>query len=206
MEELITVIDRNRNPLGVKTRSQIHIDGDWHETFQCWFIEKINEEMYIHLQLRSNTKKDFPSLYDITAAGHLLSDETPKDGVREIKEELGVEISYEELHFINEIADEITLTDFIDKEIALVYLYEIKKDLTYKFMDQEVEGIIRVKLDDFTKLVNQEKSITVFEQYSVKGFTLINGNIKLNDLVPHKKNYFRAVIQGIKQYSEMTSI
>ena len=206
MEEYITVIDRDRNPIGVKSRSQIHIDGDWHETFQCWFIEKINDEIYIQLQLRSQTKKDFPSLYDITAAGHLLSGETPEDGVREIKEELGVEVSHEELHFINAIEDEIKLSHFIDNEIALVYLYEIKKEITYKFMDQEVEGIIRVKLEDFTKLVNEEKNIAVYEQYSVDGFSIVNGNIKLNDLVPHKKNYFRAIIQGINQYKQMTSI
>ena len=206
MVELIQVVDRNRNKLNVKERDAIHRDGDWHETFQCWFIEKVKDEVYIHLQLRSNTKKDFPSLYDITAAGHLLSGETPEDGVREIEEELGVVVSYEELHFINAIEDEIILNYFIDNEIALVYLYEIKKDLTYKFMDQEVEGIIRVKLEDFTKLVDQETNITEYEQYSVEGFTLVNGNIKLNDLVPHKKNYFRTVIQGIKQYIKMTSI
>ena len=206
MEEYITVIDRNRNPLGVKSRSQIHKDGDWHETFQCWFIERIKDEMYIHLQLRSHTKKDFPSLYDITAAGHLLSGETPEDGVREIKEELGVDVSYEDLHYINAIENEISLSQFIDNEIALVYLYEIKKKLLYKFMDQEVEGIIRVKLADFIKLVNEEKSITIYEQYSVDGFTLVNGNIKLNNLVPHKKKYFESVIQGINQYIQMTSI
>ena len=206
MEEYITVIDRNRNPLGVKSRSQIHKDGDWHETFQCWFIERIKDEMYIHLQLRSHTKKDFPSLYDITAAGHLLSGETPEDGVREIKEELGVDVSYEDLHYINAIENEISLSQFIDNEIALVYLYEIKKKLLYKFMDQEVEGIIRVKLADFIKLVNEEKSITIYEQYSVDGFTLVNGNIKLNNLAPHKKKYFESVIQGINQYIQMTSI
>ena len=206
MEEYITVIDRNRNPIGVKSRSQIHTDGDWHETFQCWFIERIKDEVYIHLQLRSHTKKDFPSLYDITAAGHLLSGETPEDGVREIKEELGVDVSYEELHYINAIENEISLSQFIDNEIALVYLYEIKKKLLYKFMDQEVEGIIRVKLADFIKLVNEEKSITIYEQYSVDGFTLVNGNINLNNMVPHKKKYFESVIQGINQYIQMTSI
>ena len=79
MVELIQVVDRYGNKLNVKDREDVHRDGDWHETFQCWFVERINEEVYIHLQLRSNTKKDFPSLYDITAAGHLLSGETPED-------------------------------------------------------------------------------------------------------------------------------
>ena len=39
MEERIQVVDRDRNKLMVKERSAVHRDGDWHETFQCWFVE-----------------------------------------------------------------------------------------------------------------------------------------------------------------------
>ena len=79
MVEMINVVDKERNIIGVKSRELVHLDGDWHETFQCWFIEPVENSFYIYVQKRSANKKDFPSMYDITAAGHLLAEETVED-------------------------------------------------------------------------------------------------------------------------------
>ena len=119
---MLTVIDIHQNKLGVKSREAVHRDGDWHETFQCWFIEHFENSYYIYLQLRSASKKEYPLMYDITAAGHLLAGETVEDGVREIKEELGVEVAINELKFLQTIPNSITLPNIIDNEISLVYL------------------------------------------------------------------------------------
>ncbi|MEK4700857.1 hypothetical protein MKX47_14755 [Solibacillus sp. FSL R7-0668] len=47
--------------------------------------------------MRSKLKKDYPNQFDITAAGYLLATETVLDGVRELYEELGINIAFEEL-------------------------------------------------------------------------------------------------------------
>ena len=197
---MLMTVDKNRNPLYVKSREEVHRDGDWHETFQCWFIEQVENTYYIYVQKRNVNKKDFPSMYDITAAGHLLVGETVEDGVREIKEELGIDVSLDELTFLQAIPNSITLPNLIDNEISLVYLYEVKKPIRFSFLDEEVEAVMRVKLSDFEKLVFGEVN-QVFCQKHEDGE--INGcciTISKSQMVPHEMNYFKKVMNKINEY------
>lgn len=91
--ERIRVFDADRNPIGIASREEVHRIGYWHEVFHCWIISDEAGVSYIYLQLRSEKKKDYPGLFDITAAGHLLANETIRDGVREIKEEIGISLT-----------------------------------------------------------------------------------------------------------------
>ena len=64
MTEWLTIFDSERNTLGKKLRDEAHRDGDWHETFHCWFVEKDDEDMFLYFQLRSKNKKK-PHVYGI---------------------------------------------------------------------------------------------------------------------------------------------
>ena len=46
MTEWLTIFDSERNTLGKKLRDEVHRDGNWHETFHCWFVEKDAEDMF----------------------------------------------------------------------------------------------------------------------------------------------------------------
>ena len=198
--EMLMTVDKNRNPLYVKSREAVHRDGDWHETFQCWFIERVENSYYIYVQKRSVNKKDFPSMYDITAAGHLLVGETVEGGVREIKEELGLDVSINELIFLQAIPNSIVLPNFIDNEISLVYLYEVKTPITFSFVDEEVEAIFRLQLNDFEKLVLGEVKDAPCQKYVDGKFTQGNNTVSMNQFVPHEANYFKQVMNKIKEY------
>ncbi len=67
MKEQLTIFDENHRKIGEKERNQVHLDGDWHETFHCWFWK----EDLIYLQRRSMEKQNFPGKYDVTAAGRM---------------------------------------------------------------------------------------------------------------------------------------
>lgn len=198
--EMIKVIDRGRNVLGVKSREAVHLDGDWHETFQCWFIELVEDCYYIYLQLRSASKKDFPSMYDITAAGHLLASETVADGVREIKEELGIELNLQQLVFLDAIPNSIVLDSFIDNEVSLVYLYEVKESLTFRFEDEEVEAVVRVKLQDFKSLYYSQVDAASYELYERGQFIASAACLTLEQIVPHEWSYIKKVISKIEAH------
>jgi isopentenyldiphosphate isomerase len=127
--ELFNIFDDNKMPIGVATRSEVHKIGYWHETFHCWFIYKEAGQDYIYLQIRSDTKKDYPSLFDITAAGHILAHETIEDGVREVQEEIGINVSINDLISLGVINYCVIRKELIDKELAHVYLFESNNSL-----------------------------------------------------------------------------
>ncbi|MDX8046459.1 NUDIX domain-containing protein [Gracilibacillus sp. S3-1-1] len=200
MEELLTIFNEKRCKIGVASREDVHIKGYWHETFQCWFIDKENGLDYIYLQKRCEDKKDFPNLFDITAAGHLLSTETAKDGIREIKEELGIDVKFHELRSIGVMNDIIETPDIIDKEWANVYVYNVKDTDKFLLQQEEVAGIVKVKLEDFVDLCFSKK-----QSIHVLGFgnthsdqpTIIDQHISLADIVPHSAEYLQKVCAKI---------
>lgn len=137
--ELLKIFDEHRNPIGTASREEVHRLGYWHETFHCWFIGREVEKDYIYFQIRSDAKKDYPGLLDITAAGHLLATETVLDGVREVKEEIGVNVSFKELISIGMIDYSVTTGELIDKELAHVYLYKCQNSFEdYELQKEEV--------------------------------------------------------------------
>lgn len=89
--ERLNIFDKKRVHIGTATRGEVHRRGYWHESIHCWFVSREEDDDYIFLQLRSEHKKDYPNLQDIT--GYLLAHETIADGIREVKEETGIEVS-----------------------------------------------------------------------------------------------------------------
>ncbi|PSL40256.1 isopentenyldiphosphate isomerase [Planomicrobium soli] len=202
--EKITVCDEDGVSLGVATRQEIHEKGHWHETFHCWFVSRKQGKDTIHLQLRSRDKKDFPNMFDITAAGHILSDETMEDGVREIEEELGIAVSFEALIPLGVIKDQIFRDDFIDNERCHVFLYltEGNIDAMYRLQREEVAGIVTADFQEFYKLCSGlKKSITVegFVADEKGRKAAIRKSIGNKDLVPHNLSYWKQITQFIQK-------
>lgn len=202
--ELLTVFNENYEPIGVKTRGDVHKYGYWHEAFHCWFISKINNGVIIYFQLRSEHKKDYPNLLDITAAGHLLSSETVADGVREVKEELGVDVKLDELASLGMMRYVVHNTKIIDKEFAHVYLHDYKNDINrFNVQREEVAGMFYAKFEDFFDLWMGNK-----KRISIQGFILdkFDKKIYLNRLVgrehfvPHDETFYVEVVENIKAY------
>jgi isopentenyldiphosphate isomerase len=202
--ELIKIYDKDRNSLGVVTRSEVHKFGHWHETFHCWFVSRENGNEYVLFQMRSNDKKDFPNLLDITAAGHILADESVQEGIREVKEELGIEISFGELKFLGIINDCIRQENFIDNELCNVFIFESNIGFDeFRLQKEEVSGMLKAEFKDFQQLWAGEKdeiSVTGFRNDSSGNALIVNGNVSIKDFVPHDPAYIKAVVKGIREY------
>jgi isopentenyldiphosphate isomerase len=201
--EILKTFDSDRNQIGVATREEVHRIGHWHEAFHCWFVCREEEKDYIYLQLRSDLKKDYPNLLDITSAGHLLASETVQDGIREIKEEIGIDVTFNELVPLGIFSYTVIKENFIDNEFANVFLYKSKNTLDdFTVQREEVSGIVKVEFNDFYKLWMGER-----EEINIKGYeidkdgkkVLMDKNVGRSKFVPHEDSFYQSVVTLIRE-------
>jgi isopentenyldiphosphate isomerase len=207
--ELLNIFDDSRKQIGVASREDVHKKGYWHETFHCWFVSREKDQDYIYFQYRSKEKKDYPNLLDITAAGHLLSHESVMDGMREVEEELGIRVDFTDLVPLGVIDYIAEKENFIDKELAHVFLYHSNHSLEeFSPQPEEVSGIYRIALEDFYELWFGEMSLIEAE-----GFRADNGirnhssiTVKKEDFVPHQDYYYRRVMHSMREQTIQSNV
>lgn len=201
--ELIRILDEYGQPLGIATREEVHKKGYWHETFHCWFISRENNQDYIYFQKRSPQKKDYPNLLDITAAGHILSHETVYDGIREVKEEIGVDVQMNELISLGVIQYSVKHGDLMDNELANVFLYNYKKSMNdFILQMEEVSGIVKADFSHFCEFIfGKETEIRVhgFEINQDGERVVIDQTLDKTKFAPHENSYYQKVLTLISE-------
>jgi isopentenyldiphosphate isomerase len=150
-DELLDVLDAGGRRVGTKPRGAVHRDGDWHRAFHLWVVDAGG----VLLQHRSEAKKAWPGYLDATAAGHLVAGEEVADGLREVREELGVTYAPAELHALG-----VHRVDEQDGEGAnreLQHVFAVRDDRPLdawtEFDRAELAGLVRVTAAGLTGLV-----------------------------------------------------
>lgn len=141
MDELIDLYDAEGNHIGTELRSVVHNQGLWHKTAQVWLLNEKNELL---LQFRSKLKDCFPELWDISSAGHIPAGCKPiESAVRELKEEIGVSASENDLLFLFEHVDpyEDKRSGHIDREFSEVYLLRVSSSIEFILQEEEVDRV-----------------------------------------------------------------
>lgn len=149
--EYLDIYDENENYLGKEERSIVHRDALWHKTVHCWLYDNKGN---IYFQIRKKEGK----LYT-TASGHIIAGETVKQGFgREIEEEIGIKVNYEEATFVNiykfvmdKLKDDGSV--FRDRAFSNVYVCEYEGNGTdFNFDDNELDGLVRVNANETLEL------------------------------------------------------
>ena len=132
----------------VKERNLVHIDGDLHGTVHVWLLRYKDDQLQVLLQKRCNTKDAFPGYYDVSSAGHILAGEEPlPSAMRELYEELGIQVTKEQLHYIGTetvyMEDEFYDQPFRNYEISSIYVCFMNKEIEQMALqDSEVESVV----------------------------------------------------------------
>jgi isopentenyldiphosphate isomerase len=205
LNEMFDVFNEQLIKIGEETRQNVHAQGLWHQTFHCWIIHtSIKGDLELLLQLRHKDKDTYPDLLDISCAGHLQAGETVIDGVRELQEELGMSVPFEDLVYCGMIAEEnVISSSLIDREFNHVFVYTCNKPLIeYTIQASEISGLFFIKLNDFKKLING-----VIEYIVVEGLLfnemeekMIHNTRKIykSDFTPNSKQYYNMLFEKIE--------
>ena len=162
--EFFDVADENGLPTGeIVSREIAHRDGILHRTAHVWIVRKKDAGYDILLQKRSQDKDSFPGMYDTSSAGHIpAGDEPLESALRELKEELGITASADQLHyagmFHGQYEKEFHGHMFRDNEITRVYVYmePVEAD-RLTLQESEVEEVRWFDLDAVWDEIRQSR-------------------------------------------------
>ncbi len=154
MDEDYDILDENGNKTGqIKPYSLVHRDGDWHKAVHVWVVNDKNE---ILLQKRSPYVDNYPNMWDISSAGHITVGEDSVTGaIRELNEELGIDIQPEQLALIGtrkKPANPMSL--YKNAEFNDVYLLRLSIDLNdIQIQEEEVTHVKFVSINEFQHMI-----------------------------------------------------
>jgi|SRR5579859_1716514 len=198
MAERIDIYDADLRHLGVMDRKEAHKEGHWHQTFHCWVVNG-RENGSVLFQVRSPEMVNFPNMLDVSAAGHLEAGETEEQGIREVREELGIPLEMKSLHRLGyrvEVADQSNGQK--NREYQAVYLHRLDKDLSgYYPQVEEISGLVWLGLQEGLELFSGAR-----EHATVSGvrwnksdsqWVSIRREVTMEDFLPRIQNYYLTV-------------
>lgn len=115
-------------------------NDEYHIIVEGWILR---DDGNFIIQRRALDKKSFAGMWYCSAGGSVISRETPKEGmVREFKEELGIDIS----------EDELSLKRIITERNTIFYIYLVRKNISLDEITLQEEEVMDVDLADPSKI------------------------------------------------------
>ena len=151
MEEKFDVLNEFGEFTGeVATREECHKKGLWHRAVYAFIIDKNSN---ILLQKRSAKKKLWPNMWDVTVGGHVDAGEFGRQSlIREVKEELGIDITDDDIKYLVGSSSINIKGDIINKHYNECYL--ITKDIDISKIKLQEEEVSEVKYFSKEEVLN----------------------------------------------------
>ena len=178
MEELVDVLDENGMYTGkVETREKCGKEGLWHKAVVVFII---NSKGQVLLQRRSQNKKTWPNMWDVSVGGNVLAGEFGFEAaIREAKEELGIKLEKENIVFIGSVISSNKRGDIINNYFNEYYVANKEIDGTkLQLQEEEVSEVKWINKDDIIeKIKDNYNGITDKEgcwEYLIKYYEWLN--------------------------------
>lgn len=132
---------------------------------------------------------------------HILATETIVDGVRELQEELGMNVSFEHLKPLGVIPYTIENQFIKDNEFAHVFVYEIMNGLEkFQIQREELDGIYYMRLTDFIEIVEGGLKAATVTGYCYQADKKVSGSLEitLDDMQALPQIYLKPFIEKLQ--------
>lgn len=150
--ELLDVVTPTGTYVQSLPRLQVHEQGLWHQTFHCLVVRPRHRTVL--LQERSPLKSSFGGLCDLSVTGHLEAGESPADGIRELREELGVDASIDQLVPVGVrlLADDLGEGHTNRERVHVFFMADDRPVSDYRPPHDEVSALVEIDVGDFVAL------------------------------------------------------
>ena len=149
--EPFDIITADGKPTGrVKSRAEVHRDGDWHRAIHVWVAGVDDRGVpFLTLQRRSPHKDTWPGRFDATVGGHYRAGETLAETVREVEEEIGIIPDLKDLRPLGvRVCANEAQPGIVDREIQDVFLLRDDRPLeNFRPNPAELAALIRFPLE-----------------------------------------------------------
>ncbi|MGH3798536.1 MAG: NUDIX hydrolase [Pseudonocardiaceae bacterium] len=186
---LIDIFNDRYEPVGTEDKKTAHAQGLWHRTFSALAVNPSTARVILQKKAPGRYSFDRPDYADITVGGHYQAGETIPEGVREVHEELGLPVSYGDLHPIGLRQTAVTLAaDYIEREFQHWHLLPLDVALEeIPLADAEVSGLVDIDLDDALRLADGHTDV-VPARYATRtdtGLRYSEATLTRAELVPN---------------------
>lgn len=188
--EFIDIYNENHKYLGVCEKGLAHKLGLWHEVFNGIIVNKENKSVIFQIKNAQHNQVHTMDKIEISIGGHYQVGEKIEDGIREIKEESGIDVNFKDLIYLGERqVSTVVKEDYIIREFQKIFIVPYNDSITkLKCKDNEVKGFIEFKIDDCIDLFLKNK-------ISIEG---IDNNEKSTKVT--LKNFIKAYLKGDELY------
>ncbi len=164
--ELVDVVDNNGNPTGVVLDKKEARERNL--IYKVIVVFVINDSKQVLFQKRSANLRYMPNRWAL-CAGHVKASEGLEDAaIREVKEEMGLDVSKEEIHSFGEVEDNIG-----ENDSHLTYFFYIKtnkKENEFILQPEEVSEVKWFDIDEMIDMIKNKDDRIFYTERRIKLF------------------------------------
>ena len=195
--EPFDVITADGRPTGrVKSRGEIHRDGDWHRAIHVWVAGLDDRSSpFLTFQRRSPHKDTWPAHYDATVGGHYRAGETLAETVREVEEEIGIIPNLGDLRPLGvRVCANEAQPGIVDREIQDVFLLRDDRPLeTFRPNPAELAALVRFPLGTVVPFLAGETCEIDGQCFTPQATRVEPIRARSEDFIPSVDRYFLRV-------------